>query len=284
MRRPPERDHQETDLGTAAAVSDRGLRHRRNEDAYALASNGTRFAVVVCDGVSSTPNPDDASAAAAQAALAVLEPVLSGADWPDEADLSEVMTRAVEAAGEAAAAVVTTETDIQAAYGQAAHPSTTLVAALSAPERTVLGSIGDSRAYWLGVDPGLSRRLTVDDSWAEQAIATGVPVEAAYRAPGAHVITRWLGADAESSTPNLATADLDGPGLLVVCSDGLWNYFEEPAALEELIAAAPPGATPLDLARHLVDAALAAGGSDNVTVAVVPRPTAAHPHPAAEQE
>ena len=73
---PSSRDHAEVDLGPAAGVSDRGLRHHRNEDAMALAAeqapDGPAVVAVVCDGVSSSAHPDEASQAAAQAALEVL--------------------------------------------------------------------------------------------------------------------------------------------------------------------------------------------------------------------
>ncbi|NEA06025.1 serine/threonine-protein phosphatase, partial [Streptomyces sp. SID10116] len=35
---PRERDHMEQELDTVAAVSDRGLRHHRNEDAFAIST------------------------------------------------------------------------------------------------------------------------------------------------------------------------------------------------------------------------------------------------------
>src|SRR5260370_20946876 len=73
---PPSRDHDEVDLGPAAGVSDRGLRHQRNEDAMALAAeqapDGPAVVAVVCDGVSSSARPAQASYAAPQAALPVL--------------------------------------------------------------------------------------------------------------------------------------------------------------------------------------------------------------------
>ncbi len=73
---PPTSDHAEADLGTAAGVTDRGLRHQRNEDAMALGSeqtsDGLVVVAVVCDGVSSSARGDEASHAAAQAALPVL--------------------------------------------------------------------------------------------------------------------------------------------------------------------------------------------------------------------
>ncbi len=73
---PSSRDHAEVDLGPAAGVSDRGLRHHRNEDAMALAAeqapDGPAVVAVVCDGVSSSARPDQASLVAAEAALPVL--------------------------------------------------------------------------------------------------------------------------------------------------------------------------------------------------------------------
>jgi serine/threonine protein phosphatase PrpC len=55
----------ELDVGLAAGVTDRGLRHTRNEDAMALAAtmspDGPAAVAVVCDGVSSAPRADEAS-------------------------------------------------------------------------------------------------------------------------------------------------------------------------------------------------------------------------------
>ena len=96
------RDHQETDLGIVAGVTDRGLRHHRNEDAMALATAdtaaGPAVVAVVCDGVSSSAHPDEASLAAARAAAGVLlAAVRTGRD------LLEAAPAAVRAAAEAVA-------------------------------------------------------------------------------------------------------------------------------------------------------------------------------------
>src|SRR5271154_5778019 len=73
---PPTPDHAEADLGAAAGVSDRGLRHPRNEDAMALGSeqtpDGLVVVAVVCDGVSSSPRP--AVVAARESVAALREP------------------------------------------------------------------------------------------------------------------------------------------------------------------------------------------------------------------
>src|SRR5690349_6823794 len=63
QRRSPQRDHMEVvlDGGAAAAVCDRGLRIFRNEDFVALARGAGGLAAVVCDGVSNSRCPDQAS-------------------------------------------------------------------------------------------------------------------------------------------------------------------------------------------------------------------------------
>jgi PPM family protein phosphatase len=100
-------------------------------------------------------------------------------------------------------------------------------------------------------------------------MAEGMEPEEALEHPEAQAITRWIGADTESSEPRITDFAVSEPGLLVVCTDGLWNYFEEPTTLAELVAAAGDPSPPA-IARWLADAALDAGGQDNITVAVVP--------------
>ena len=56
------------------------------------------------------------------------------------------------------------------------------------------------------------------------------------------------------------------PGMLLLCSDGLWNHLPEAEELAALVS----GRDALDDASALVAAALAAGGSDKVTVALMP--------------
>jgi serine/threonine protein phosphatase PrpC len=61
-----------------------------------------------------------------------------------------------------------------------------------------------------------------------------------------------------------------GPGLLVVCSDGLWNYLTDPDEMAEAVRDALDGFTCIAAARSLVELAKARGGADNITVALVP--------------
>ena len=95
--------------------------------------------------------------------------------------------------------------------------------------------------------------------------------QAARTDPKAHAITAWLGADAGAIRPRTGTFFAETPGHLVLCSDGLWNYLTEPGAFADTVRAAlRDSAGLLEAGRMLVDFANAAGGSDNITVALVP--------------
>jgi serine/threonine protein phosphatase PrpC len=258
----PAAHREEQDQGDIASVSDVGHRRHRNEDAAVVAGADGRFVAVVCDGVASTANGDQAAQAAAHAALAVLQPLLVAPSWPDGGGLQELLGEAFAAAQRAVMQV-----DPDEPGGNDLSPSTTMVAAIATPQRIVVGNVGDSRAYWLSSDSVDSRVLTVDDSWAQERIAEGAPSDEAYADPEAHIITRWIGGDADSVVPRVTELEVTGPGYLVVCSDGLWHYFDDPVRLADLI---PPGApSPMRVARALTDAGLDAGGQDNITVAVV---------------
>jgi len=284
-RSPKRRDHfSEQPAAWVAAVCDRGLCHARNEDAVAVAADpepGSRAVLVVCDGVSSSVDSDLASLAAARAARDVLtssRPRGMGAGLSLVAAVVARLGAAADAASEAVLEVTRNAT-YDAAAGQAAvdapalpsPASCTFVAAVVDHDLLVVGSVGDSRAYWLP-DVGTATALTLDDSFSQLQIEAGVPRLEAESGPQSHAITRWLGSDAPDHKPTTATMTLAEPGWLLVCSDGLWNYCspaEDLAALvRKTISTSPAAAEPLALAEALVSWAKAQGGLDNISAAL----------------
>jgi serine/threonine protein phosphatase PrpC len=259
VRAPSSADRIELDLTIAAAVSDRGRVHRRNEDAFFLEVAADRtVTIVVCDGISTASAGNVAARDAAQAA----GKVLAGAMADPARDAGDATAEALLAAHGAVEQVGwTTRT-------RRVDPSCTLVSALCRGGEIVIGWAGDSRAYW--VDSEGARQLTVDDSWAEEGIAKGMLTpEQAARSPFMHSITNWVGPDAPTRTPHLLGLTAQRSGRLVLCTDGLWNYAPTQAELAELIATVPAGAAPATVARALIEVALTRGGRDNITVAVV---------------
>ena len=260
-----DQDRVELDLGVAAAVSDRGKVHRRNEDSFHVEVAGERgVAVVVCDGTSTASAGNTAARDAAKAAGAVLADALGQQDR----DATAAMTDAIQAAAGAVQEVEwTTRTD-------RVNPSCTLVSALRRTDEVVIGWVGDSRAYW--IDAERTRQLTVDDSLGQEGIERGMltPQQAAA-SPVFHAITHWVGPDSPERPPRVVSLTPDRPGRLLLCTDGLWNYMPTIPEMMELIARLPGDASPLSVARALTDVALAQGGDDNITVAVIDvRPTA----------
>ena len=258
------RDHfREQPAPWVAGVCDRGVRHHRNEDAMALAADGepSSYAVlVVCDGVSSSTDSDRASLAAARVARDVLAGSRPRGAGTVAARVSAVAAQIASAVDAASEAVIENTADPTGPT----PASCTFVAAVLDASLLAVGWVGDSRAYWLP-DTGAAEALTVDDSWAAEQIAQGVARQVAEAAPQAHAITRWLGADAPDHTPRQASRELSGPGWVLLCSDGLWNYCSE---AEDLAALVRDLATPdpAGLAEALVGWANEQGGHDNVTV------------------
>ena len=265
---PPTPDHAEVDLRTAAGVTDRGLRHHRNEDAMALSAeqtpDGLVMVAVVCDGVSSSPRPAEASYAAAQAALPVLlDAVRTGGD------LAEASQAAVVAGRKSVAGLGEPEGE---------RSASTFLSVVAARSDVTLCWLGDSRAYWLAAAESDSVQLTHDDSVAGGMIEAGLASEeTAMALPHAHVLTRWLGAEAAdldgdpARAPHVEQYSPPGPGALLVCSDGLWNYLPEAAELARL--ALPRALTdPLGAANDMVRYAVDAGGADNITAVLIPYP------------
>jgi PPM family protein phosphatase len=259
VRQRVPQDRQEIDLVVTAGVSDRGRVHRRNEDAFHLEAVGeSGVVVVVCDGISSSVSPDVAARSAADTAGGVLcDALRDGSDM-----LSDATANAIRAAHQAVLGIP------WAPHANLDAPSCTLVSAVCRDGELVIGWVGDSRAYWIAGEG--SRLLTVDDSWAQEQVAAGLlSAEKAQSDPRAHSITRWLGADAPEDPPQLVTIRPTEPGRLVLCSDGLWNYAPSATDIAALLDALPSGATALAAAHSLTDNALAKGGRDNITVAVV---------------
>lgn len=266
-RAEPDRD--EAQLGEIALITDRGLQQSVNDDAAAagaVTGSGLDWpygiAVAVCDGVSSSVDARRAAAAASKAGVDAMLKALADSRTPRAAVLAGL--------GVAAEAAATAGPDPDPATG----PSCTYIAATIVPNPTgtvqiTVGNVGDSRAYWLPHAREEPRQLTVDDSVAQELISAGAAADSQAVLQGAHTLTRWLGAYAEPkpwSASSVHTITTSGPGSLLLCTDGLWNYLPDAADIADIC----PDADSTTAARTLIDYALSAGGHDNVTIVVVP--------------
>lgn len=164
---------------------------------------------------------------------------------------------------------------------------TTCTAIAVADRRLYLAHVGDSRLYLLR--NGQIYQLTIDHTWAEEAIRAGRSPEEIRNHPNRGVILRYLGIDPTVSidtryrdiTGEIADA-LAGPfflepgDTLLLCTDGLSDVLDN-----RTIAGFMAYLDCQTAADALVSAALRAGTTDNVTAVVLRLPGGAVVPPAA---
>lgn len=232
---------------TGAGVTEVGLVRDHNEDSAFMAP----YVALVADGVG--------GAAAGEVASATVAYVVSAyALGHFGTDPAQLLAAAVRAAMQSLQRGV--ESD-RMRTGMA----TTLTTLVTDGTSIILGHIGDSRGYRFA-DSRLTR-ITSDHTYVQKLVDAGhLDPEAALRHPWRHVVVRSLHAD-----PSLAVEDLDVIELepragdrYLLCSDGLTDLVPEERIAEVLQLVDPHSA-----AARLVEDALVAGGTDNVTCVVL---------------
>lgn len=228
-----------------AAGTDAGRRRRLNEDAV-LASSPV---FVIADGMGGHEAGDVASSAVVEAFA-----TLVGRD--------ELTIEAVTACIEDAKRSVD-------AKGDGRVLGTTLIGAAVTAEGGadywLIFNIGDSRAY--RYSGGTLTQVSVDHSVVQELLEAGsIDDEQARRHPDRNVITRSIGAGGGDVDYWLLPVQ---PGeRLLLCSDGLTGEVPDAQIAQLLEEASSPEAA----ATALLQAALDAGGHDNVSVIVVDVP------------
>ncbi len=141
---------------------------------------------------------------------------------------------------------------------------TTMTLALLIGNELHLAHAGDSRAYLLR--KGTLYRLTRDHTVAGELAGQGIiNAQEAEEHPMRHVVTNFVGGGHLGVSPDLAQIQMNVGDRVLLATDGLTDLVNE-EALKEILAAE---LSPETSAGRLVDAALSAGGTDNITALVV---------------
>lgn len=231
-----------------AAVCNVGRVREANEDA-ALVEPG-RY--LLADGMGGHDSGELASEAALET-LAAVEAL---------GDQTETQLALIELLADAQIRIGEIDTESERRAGTTATGAV-LVTHDGEPHWLVL-NIGDSRTYRL--QSGEFEQLTVDHSQVQEFVDAGfLTPEQARVDPRRNVITRALGAGmAEPEADFFSLRALPGDTLLI-CSDGLTGELPD----EEIADLLRSAATAQDGAEALVEATLALGAHDNVTVIVI---------------
>lgn len=123
---------------------------------------------------------------------------------------------------------------------------------------------GDSRAYIYNGDE--LRRLSKDHSYVQELVDAGkLEPELAFDHPNSNIVTRCLGDFQDKARPEFVTYALNPGDLLLLCSDGLCGLCRD----EDIFSVLKQYHSNLEQCKQqLIQAALDAGGYDNVTVAL----------------
>ena len=241
-------------------MTDTGLVRRENQDYYAVeVSEETGFTIcVVCDGMGGPGGGKLASRLAVDAFLAACRANLrKEMDW-DQAE--EVTAFAVAAANTAVYERSCAEN------GRLRGMGTTLVSAVVRDGQAVLNNVGDSRAYLIRREGGISR-ITRDHSVVERLVEQGnITEEEARRHPNRNIITRALGPD-ESALSDTYWAQLEPGDCLLLCTDGLTGTVTDQELGEEILR----GTEDNKCLDRLLEMAKAQGAPDNVTAVLMRR-------------
>ncbi len=123
--------------------------------------------------------------------------------------------------------------------------------------------VGDSRCYLLRGEH--FERITRDHTYAQKLIEEGgLTQEQAEDSFLSNVLTRVIGGDTRILEVDVYKGTLEVGDRLLLATDGLNKHVKD-AQVHRLLAASD---TAEEACRELVDAALAGGGSDNVTAVV----------------
>lgn len=141
----------------------------------------------------------------------------------------------------------------------------TIVLAWVIEQRAYIAWLGDSRAYSFVPDKGIAR-LSKDHSFVQQLIdADKLTEEAALTHPQSNIITRSLGDISQKAKADVVAHDLSNGEIIMLCTDGLCG-----SCLDQQIGTIiEKEQNNLQQCKEkLTEAALDAGGSDNITISL----------------
>jgi protein phosphatase len=235
--------------------TDIGLVRSSNQDAcdVGILADDKAWAVV-CDGMGGTNGGNIASTLAVQQ---ISRQIRSCA--PAELADDRVMERMVSAVRDANAAIYEKARAQEGLRGM----GTTVVLAVALGPAVYVAHAGDSRAYLISPD-GDIRQLTVDHSMVQELVDKGDLTEQEAKVhPQKNIITRALGVQ-PSVEVDFCSHPFPPGGRLLICTDGLSNNVgtKQISQLSKQLG-------PEEFCERLISLAKDAGGSDNITVAII---------------
>lgn len=255
--------HQQGPVVKLAAwrATDVGLVREHNEDSSHADSDHGFF--IVADGMGGHAAGEIASSMTVEAMTGALmeanAQARAFAAAPNDAGRRQIATALQEAVMHAHMAVYNRGIAEPKKQGM----GTTLDVVFIAGDEAFIAHVGDSRTYL--IRDGKAAQITTDHTVAEMLVIEGklTPEEAAV-SPTRNVLVNAIGPSAEVAV-ELAHVQLKTNDRMLLCSDGLHEYFTTNAEIAECLSSDTPG----EALQQMIETAKQRGGHDNITGIVI---------------
>lgn len=229
-------------------LSNLGLVRFSNQDAFWIDSEGRFF--ILADGMGGHTGGEEASRIATQ----VIRDYLIQ-HWDTEQATKELLKSAFLQANRAIV-------EQQQLHPQRGDMGTTTVA-LVFRQQPMFAHVGDSRLYLFRGDA--LKQITEDHTWVAMGLKMGdINPEEARNHPWRHVLNRCLGR-ADLDQVDIHPVNVQLGDRLLLCSDGLTEELSD----EQIATHLQSNPAPEKAVEALLNAALAHGGRDNITLVIV---------------
>lgn len=252
-------------------ITDQGLKRANNQDAFGIATAGNTLIATVCDGMGGAAGGNIASTMATKVYTEKMSNYINSAldflymgnvpefgkacsDFPD-IPYEDFITKSVDMANAAVYEEAEKNDELQGM-------GTTLTSLIVTPKGVITSNIGDSRIYFVNNSKIL--KLTKDHSLVQSLIDEGkITEDEAICHPNRNIILKALGVD-EKVSADISFYHITS-GTLLLCSDGLSNYFEDDFFIKTLESRH----SPKYMANLFIEFAKECGGADNITAVVI---------------
>ena len=238
-------------------MTDIGLVRKENQDAYAVrVSEDTGYTMcVVCDGMGGPGGGRLASKIAVETFLDACQGNLRSG--MDAQEVRQVADFAVAAANRAVYQRSQTDPSLKGM-------GTTLVSVVTWDDQALVSNVGDSRAYLIRPEEGISR-VTRDHSLVERLVEMGnITEEQARCHPDRNLITRALGPE-EGALSDSYLLHMEAGDYLLLCTDGLVETATDQEMEQEILR----GGDPNGCLDRLLALSKRRGAADNVTAVLL---------------
>lgn len=231
-------------------LTDTGVVRTANQDNY-FVDDELGYFFIVADGMGGHAGGQEASRIATEEIKAHLK------QYWDSPLASEVLLK--EAVEKANLGIIAD----QKAHPERGDMGTTAVVLIFREDKPWCAHVGDSRLYRL--HNSQLKQITEDHTWVGMALKAGeINSEQAKFHPWRHVLSQCLGRE-DLQRIDIQELEVQPGDRLLICSDGLTEEVPDEKIQTALANLESCQAT----AQELIDAAKAAGGSDNITVVIV---------------